>query len=82
MSTKLQTMYDYIEDPLCIAKLSEEEQEGVKDIMDLEPKVVQVLFISIVKSILSPKMYCSFEKNCKIKMEGYMSRWTNAYITF
>ena len=82
MSFKLQFMYDYMQKPHKVPSLPEDDMDAVRDILEIDPKALRLLFISIVKSILSPKMYCSFEKNCKIKMEGYLSRWTNAYITF
>lgn len=82
MAKKLQLMHDYIQDPTLFDKMADEELEPVRDFFEMELPAVKLLFISIVKSILSPKMYRSFEKNCKIKMEGYFNRWTNAYITF
>ena len=60
MAFKLQFMHDYIRDKSIVGSLSEEEQETIKDILELDEKAIRLLFMSIVKSILSPKMYCSF----------------------
>jgi hypothetical protein len=48
----------------------------------MNPTALVYVFTSIVNSILSPNLYSSFYKNCKIKLDGLISKWITVYISF
>jgi hypothetical protein len=48
----------------------------------MTPTALIYVFTSIFNSILSPNLYSSFYKNCKIKLEGLMPKWITVYISF